>query len=210
MTEEKIDHPKHYNTGKIEVIDFIEDQKLGFHDGNVVKYVCRARHKGTELEDLRKAAWYLNRAIQNLEMQKMLPGWQMPGVWVDVNLQPIIHAPTADDRALCGACGPSTTLCEDPSQVTCITCKQKLALEKAPNNSTRPVVIHSFLNSNPNKTLCGSASGRPNVMNECATCEKCKLILEAEEDLREMKELEEHVPYELMERLIAALKEATK
>jgi hypothetical protein len=64
-----VDHPAHYNAGKIEVIDAIEDWKLGFHEGNVVKYVARAKHKGRELEDLKKAAWYLNRLIQTLESE---------------------------------------------------------------------------------------------------------------------------------------------
>ena len=62
-----VDHPKHYNAGKIEVIDAIEDWKLGFHLGNVVKYVARAEHKGKPLEDLKKAQWYLSRAIEKLE-----------------------------------------------------------------------------------------------------------------------------------------------
>lgn len=64
-----VDHPKHYNAGRIEVIDAIEDWKLGFHLGNVVKYVARAEHKGKPLEDLKKAVWYLNRAIEKLEQK---------------------------------------------------------------------------------------------------------------------------------------------
>jgi len=62
-----VDHPKHYNAGKIEVIDAIEDWGLGFSLGNVVKYVARANYKGKPLEDLKKAQWYLNRAIEKLE-----------------------------------------------------------------------------------------------------------------------------------------------
>lgn len=62
-----VDHPSHYNTGKIEVIDAIEDWQLGFHEGNVVKYVARAKHKRHELEDLKKAKWYLDRRIAQLE-----------------------------------------------------------------------------------------------------------------------------------------------
>lgn len=46
-----IDHPLHYNRGKIEVIDLIEDQGLSFHLGNVIKYIARAGSKGDELED---------------------------------------------------------------------------------------------------------------------------------------------------------------
>jgi hypothetical protein len=61
-----VDHPKHYNTGQIEVIDAIEDWKLSFHLGNVVKYVARAMHKGNALEDLQKAMWYLQRQIDIL------------------------------------------------------------------------------------------------------------------------------------------------
>lgn len=59
-----VDNPPHYTTGSIEVIDFIEDKQLGFHLGNVVKYVVRADHKGKPVEDLKKAAWYLNREIE--------------------------------------------------------------------------------------------------------------------------------------------------
>ena len=67
-----INSPAHYTQGNIEVIDFIEDKKLGFHEGNVCKYVARAKHKGNELEDLKKAAWYLNRAIENIELREGL------------------------------------------------------------------------------------------------------------------------------------------
>lgn len=49
-----IDHPSHQNRGKIEVIDFIEDQGLSFHLGNVIKYIARAGSKGDKLEDLKK------------------------------------------------------------------------------------------------------------------------------------------------------------
>lgn len=73
-----VDHPPHYNFGKIEVIDFIEDQQLGFHEGNVVKYVARAKHKGRELEDLKKARWYLDRSIQRLELDALDDGADQP------------------------------------------------------------------------------------------------------------------------------------
>lgn len=61
-----IDHPSHYNRGKIEVIDFIEDQGLSFHLGNVIKYIARAGSKGDKLEDLKKARWYLDRYINEV------------------------------------------------------------------------------------------------------------------------------------------------
>lgn len=64
---DNVNKPSHYTTGKIEVIDFIEDQKLGFHLANAVKYISRAGKKDpskTE-EDLRKAIWYIERFIKN-------------------------------------------------------------------------------------------------------------------------------------------------
>lgn len=65
-------HPPHYNTGKIEVIEFIEDQKLGFNRGNAVKYITRAGKKdpAREIEDLKKAVWYLERDIEILKSEK--------------------------------------------------------------------------------------------------------------------------------------------
>lgn len=64
-----VNHPSHYTYGSIETIDFIESMGLGtdFCLGNVIKYVSRAGHKGDAVEDLRKARWYLNRAIMELE-----------------------------------------------------------------------------------------------------------------------------------------------
>lgn len=73
MTERRnteIDHPRHYNKGKIEVIDFIEDQQLGFHLGNVIKYVCRATAKDG-MEALKKVEWYLQREIQRIQYPEL-------------------------------------------------------------------------------------------------------------------------------------------
>jgi len=67
VAKDNVNHPEHYKTGGIETIDFIEAKSLGYHLGNVVKYVTRADHKGNRLEDLKKAQWYLNRAVANLE-----------------------------------------------------------------------------------------------------------------------------------------------
>jgi hypothetical protein len=67
--KESVNHPEHYNVGKIEVIDFIEDQNLGFNLGNTVKYVCRSPHKGKQKEDLKKAIWYLQRELDLIERQ---------------------------------------------------------------------------------------------------------------------------------------------
>lgn len=67
--KETVNHPSHYNQGKIEVIDFIEDQGLGFHDGNALKYICRHKYKGKPVEDIKKAIWYLERLLKELESE---------------------------------------------------------------------------------------------------------------------------------------------
>ena len=64
-----VNHPAHYCLGGVEVIDAIEAWELPYHLGNVVKYVARAKHKGDELTDLRKARWYLDRYIGRIEAE---------------------------------------------------------------------------------------------------------------------------------------------
>jgi hypothetical protein len=70
MTYDNVNHPSHYKVGGIETIDFIEAKSLSYNLGNVVKYLTRADHKGNKLEDLKKAQWYLNREVSNLEKSK--------------------------------------------------------------------------------------------------------------------------------------------
>lgn len=70
--DDKVNSPKHYNFGNIEVIDFIHQvvknypAKLAYSIGNVIKYVARAPFKNG-LEDLKKAEWYLKDVIKNWE-----------------------------------------------------------------------------------------------------------------------------------------------
>lgn len=75
MDNDPVNHPSHYTSGKIEVIDFIEDQKLTYCLGNTVKYIARAGKKDPTklLEDLKKAAWYLNREIVGIAEDPALP-----------------------------------------------------------------------------------------------------------------------------------------
>ena len=72
VIDDPVNHPNHYTAGKIEVIDFIEDQKFPYHLGNAVKYISRAGKKDESktVEDLRKAIWYINRYIEVLAKQK--------------------------------------------------------------------------------------------------------------------------------------------
>ena len=69
MSKEMIDHPSHYNMGRYEAIDVIEDWNLNFNLGNTIKYISRAGHKDKDktTEDLKKALWYLIREINKIE-----------------------------------------------------------------------------------------------------------------------------------------------
>ena len=64
-SQETVNHPDHYNKG-IETIDYIQSWDMGFTDGNIIKYVTRYRFKGG-LEDLKKAQFYLERLISDIE-----------------------------------------------------------------------------------------------------------------------------------------------
>jgi len=63
----KVNHPKHYNVGKYETIDVIEDWKLDFHCGNAVKYISRHQYKGNPKQDIEKAIWYLQRYLVKMK-----------------------------------------------------------------------------------------------------------------------------------------------
>lgn len=74
INKEQVNHPSHYGGGDntYEVIKVIEAWDLDFHLGNTVKYISRAGKKDQdkELQDLKKALWYLERKINNLENNK--------------------------------------------------------------------------------------------------------------------------------------------
>lgn len=60
---DNVNSPTHYNVGKIEVIEAIEDWKLNFNLGNAIKYIARCEHKENKKQDLEKAKWYIEREI---------------------------------------------------------------------------------------------------------------------------------------------------
>lgn len=61
-----VNHPKHYteHPSGVECIQITEH--MTFNLGNAVKYIWRADLKGKQVEDLKKAAWYINREIQRI------------------------------------------------------------------------------------------------------------------------------------------------
>ena len=67
---DEINNPAHYNTGSMETINLIQEgmsyeEFLGYLKGNILKYVCRYRHKNKEdpVKDLMKAKWYIEKLI---------------------------------------------------------------------------------------------------------------------------------------------------
>ena len=67
QTFDPVTAPAHYLQTKYSPTTVIEDWSLGFHLGNAIKYIGRSKYKGNELEDLKKAQWYLKRYIDLLE-----------------------------------------------------------------------------------------------------------------------------------------------
>ena len=69
---DNVNHPSYYTDGKIEVIEFIEDENFGYCLGNAIKYISRSgkKSKETEIQDLQKAIWHINRRIQELSKQQ--------------------------------------------------------------------------------------------------------------------------------------------
>lgn len=67
-----VNHPEHYQSGKIETIDVIEEYTKdlkgieAFDTANIIKYVCRWKRKNG-VEDLRKLVWYANHLINHIE-----------------------------------------------------------------------------------------------------------------------------------------------
>jgi len=72
---EQVDHPQHYGgeSNPYEAIKVIDAWELGFSLGNTVKYISRAgkKNKEKELEDLKKALWYLQHHIETLSNNEM-------------------------------------------------------------------------------------------------------------------------------------------
>lgn len=77
MNNDIINHPAHYTIGRYETIDGIEHFQLGYHNGNAFKYISRAgkKSKETEIQDLEKALWYIQRDHDYRE-----------GDWVDFDM----------------------------------------------------------------------------------------------------------------------------
>ena len=73
MSEDNL-NPNHYKVGGIEPWNYMKakfspSQLVGFALGNVIKYITRADHKN-KTEDLKKAKWYLDKIIKEIESGK--------------------------------------------------------------------------------------------------------------------------------------------
>ena len=71
MKNNEVNRPQHYNINwkgeqTIETFDYIKSWRMGYAEGNVIKYVSRHKYKGKALQDLKKARWYLDKLIEEL------------------------------------------------------------------------------------------------------------------------------------------------
>tara|TARA_A100001391_G_scaffold67085_1_gene42836 strand:- start:982 stop:1239 length:258 start_codon:yes stop_codon:yes gene_type:complete len=70
-----VNSPQHYTQGNMETIDMIkesltEEEFSGYLKGNILKYVCRYKHKGMPLKDLMKSQWYLEKLIKEQKINE--------------------------------------------------------------------------------------------------------------------------------------------
>ena len=101
-----VNSPSHYQWLPVEAIEITE--LFNFNMGNALKYIIRADHKGNPLEDLRKAAWYIEREIaRRSEALPVIEDPSLPpmtGIIGDFSFleQGQVEAPPADDLCTCG------------------------------------------------------------------------------------------------------------
>jgi len=62
-----VNKPEHYQYSSIQPIDVIDAWELDFYLGSVIKYISRYQRKGKPLEDIKKAAWFINKKIEEME-----------------------------------------------------------------------------------------------------------------------------------------------
>jgi hypothetical protein len=69
MSQEQdlVNHPPHYKSHPSGVECITITEHFNFCRGNAIKYIWRAGEKDSEIKDLKKAAWYINREIKRLE-----------------------------------------------------------------------------------------------------------------------------------------------
>ena len=75
MSEDKVNRPSHYNINwkgeqAIETYHYIRSWKMDYPESNIIKYVTRHPYKGKSLEDLKKARWYLDKLIEEVEAKE--------------------------------------------------------------------------------------------------------------------------------------------
>lgn len=108
-----VDHPAHYTAHPSGVEAITITEGFNFNIGNVIKYCWRSGLKGNEVEDLKKAAWYLNREIQRVEnAPKPATDWKI--------LAEAAEAAERHKTKYCVVCGIASTA---PGESQCIGCR---------------------------------------------------------------------------------------
>jgi hypothetical protein len=69
-SDDPVDHPRHYNQHPSGVEAIVICEHLNFCLGNAVKYILRADHKGSKIEDIQKARWYIDRELIRLQKEE--------------------------------------------------------------------------------------------------------------------------------------------
>jgi hypothetical protein len=147
-----VSHPKHYNAGKIELIEAIEDWKLCYHLGNALKYIARAGKKDASkyAEDLEKARWYLQRAIEITKESPRRPNDMNPRVGVDMGsgdqttIVEFKTAPVVEAVKILQTCGFCGAVEGTTHLVSCLTQAKPAPVEEQVTNIPCPYCFAKF------------------------------------------------------------------
>ena len=98
-----INHPAHYADGRDhEPIDVIIDWDLGYLDGQVVKYLSRLGRKDSALQDAKKAQFYMNRLVHELETSQRIDVSKITSGSISLDRIVAVEPPEPGDHARAG------------------------------------------------------------------------------------------------------------
>ena len=109
MKHDPVNRPAHYTSHPSGVECITVAEHFGFNLGNVLKYIWRAEEKGAPLQDLEKAAWYLNREIERRRSAPTTEATWCPDCG---SMEPSVKHATVPTR------GDRLTLCEHAYHLT--------------------------------------------------------------------------------------------
>lgn len=185
-----VNSPSHYTMGGIEVRDFIDAKELDHERASAIEYIVRAAHKGTEIQDLKKAVWNINHAIEKAEKALVMQPKETESMsfTATINKMPIefgfdvikddsktggnkfikILSETRVPETICAECQKDNDIDEENGQ--CLVCKSDKRLDT--NKFTTKYTIESAI-MHCAKCKCHTAvDSKTGICVDCGSVER--------------------------------------